>query len=122
MKIGVDLDATITAYPEFFSVFTKAMARKGHEIHIITNRPPGTEEFIAAELAEYRITYHVVKITREKADYILAEGISVLFDDMDEYFVDLPETVAVFKVRQHYNFDFADRKWRCSEKTAKFVE
>ena len=42
MKIGVDLDATITAYPEFFSAFTKAMARTGHEIHIITNRPPGS--------------------------------------------------------------------------------
>jgi len=42
MKIGVDLDATITAYPEFFGVFTKAIAEAGHEIHIITNRPTGT--------------------------------------------------------------------------------
>jgi hypothetical protein len=31
MKIGVNLDATITAYPEFFGVFTKAMARAGHK-------------------------------------------------------------------------------------------
>ena len=49
MKIGVDLDATITAYPEFFSVLTKAMAQAGHEIHIITNRPTGTEEFVATQ-------------------------------------------------------------------------
>lgn len=122
MKIGVDLDATITAYPEFFSVFTKAMAQAGHEIHIITNRPTGTEEFVAAELAEHHITYHSVKITRDKANYVMAEGISVLFDDMDEYFVDLPETVAVFKVRQHYNFDFNEKKWQCSPKTTRFVE
>ncbi len=112
MKIGVDLDATITAYPEFFSLFTKAMTDAGHEIHIITNRPPGTEEFVAEELAEYDITYQTIKITREKAGYITAQGISVLFDDMDEYFVDLPQEVAVFKVREHYNFDFEEKKWR----------
>ena len=120
--IGVDLDATITAYPEFFSTFTAAMAAAGHEIHVITNRPPGTEEFVAGELAGLGITYQAIHITRDKAAYIMAEGISVLFDDMDEYFAMLPASVAVFKVRQHYNFDFAEQKWLCSGKTTKLVE
>jgi len=122
MKIGVDLDATITAYPEFFSAFTQAMAAAGHQIHVITNRVPGTEDFVAQELARYGITWHVIHITRDKAAYILAEGISVLFDDMDEYFATLPETVAVFKVRQHYNFDFTQQKWLSPRKTTRLVE
>jgi hypothetical protein len=121
MKIGVDLDATITAYPEFFNAFTKAMTAAGHEIHVITDRPPGTEMFIAEQLGAYGITYHTIRIARDKAAYIIAEGISVLFDDMDDYFVGLPESVAVFKTREHYNFDFDDQKWRCSPKTTKIL-
>ncbi len=112
MKIGVDLDATITAYPAFFAAFTAAMSAAGHEIHVITNRVPGTEAFVGELLAEHGITYHVIHIARDKASYILREGISVLFDDMDEYFAMLPERVAVFKVREHYNFDFAEHRWR----------
>ncbi|HPD47005.1 MAG TPA: hypothetical protein P5279_09555 [Anaerohalosphaeraceae bacterium] len=122
MKVGVDLDATITAYPEFFSAFTAAMAAAGHEIHVITNRPPGTVDWIAGELEGYGITWHAIHITRDKAAYIMAEGISALFDDMDEYFATLPEEVAVFKVRQHYNFDFVEHKWLCPARTTRLVE
>jgi len=39
-------------------------------------------------------------------------GYFVLFDDVDHYFVELPEKVAVFKVRQKYNFDFSQKRWR----------
>lgn len=111
MRIGVDLDATISAYPSFFKVFTRAMAAAGCRIYIITDRPGGSEELVSAELADYGITYDVLKITSEKARFIMAEGIEVMFDDMDRYFADLPEQVAVFKVRQHYNFDFAKKRW-----------
>jgi hypothetical protein len=107
-KIAVDLDGTISEYPEFFKLFTKAMS---------TDRPPGTEEMVAEQLQSYGITHDVVKITSEKSEYILKEGITVLFDDMDQYFVDLPAEVAVFKIRQKYNFDFAHKKWINSDKT-----
>jgi len=119
MKIAVDLDATISAYPVFFELFTAAMAGAGCEIHIVTDRTPGTEVQIAGELEEYRITYHRITITRNKAGYILSQGISVLFDDTDEYFLTLPESVTVFKVREHYNFDFNEKKWLYSDKTGK---
>ncbi len=66
---------------------------------------------VAYELQRYGITYDVIKITSEKGQYILKEGIKVLFDDVDQYFRDLPEEVAVFKIRQKYNFDFAEKKW-----------
>lgn len=112
LKIGVDLDGTISEYPEFFKVFTKVMAEAGCKIYVITDRLPRTEEDIARELEAYGITYHVLKITADKGRYVTSEGISVLFDDRDVYFRELPEEVAVFKVRQKYNFDFERKEWK----------
>ena len=112
LKIGIDLDGTISEYPAFFKLFTKAAVDAGGIIYIITDRAPGTEAFVRAELESYGLTWHVLKITSEKSSYILHEGISVLFEDVDDYFVDLPPEVAVFKVRQQYNFDFVNKRWR----------
>ena len=111
LKIGVDLDGTISEYPEFFKLFTRVMAEAGCKIYVITDRMPGTEAAAAKELERYGITYDVLKITAEKAKYILDEGIGVLYDDVDEYFRDLPVEVAVFKIRQKYNFDFVHKMW-----------
>lgn len=112
IKIGVDLDGTISEYPQFFRVFTKAMAEAGCKIYVVTDRIPGTRGLVARELRQYGITYHAIKITSDKAGFLLDEGISVLFDDMDRYFLELPEEVAVFKIRQKYNFDFDGLTWR----------
>ncbi|MHC4622908.1 MAG: HAD family hydrolase [Planctomycetota bacterium] len=111
-KIGVDLDGTISEYPEFFRLFTKAMADAGCKIYIITDRMPDTEPQVQRELENYGLTYHAVKITSDKAGFIEDEGITVLFDDMDRYFRHLPEHVAVFKIRQKYNFNFERMIWR----------
>jgi hypothetical protein len=111
IKIAVDLDGTISEYPEFFKLFTKAMSQAGCQIYILTDRPPGTEDEVADQLRDYGITYQTIKITGHKSRYILKQGISVLFDDVDHYFLDLPAKVAVFKIRQKYNFDFAKKKW-----------
>jgi hypothetical protein len=40
IKIAVDLDGTISEYPEFFSFFTKAMAQAGCKIYVITTEFP----------------------------------------------------------------------------------
>jgi len=111
IKIAVDLDGTISEYPEFFKLFTKAMSQAGCKIYIVTDRPPGTEKNVTEQLQSYGITYETIEITGQKSEYILKEGIGVLFDDVDDYFVDLPAEVAVFKIRQKYNFDFAEKKW-----------
>jgi hypothetical protein len=111
MKIAVDLDGTISECPEFFKVFTRAMSRAGCRIYVVTDRPPESEDIIAEQLGGYGIKYDEIKITGEKGRYISEEGITVLFDDVDQYFVDLPEEVAVFKIRQKYNFDFVERRW-----------
>jgi hypothetical protein len=111
IKIGVDLDGTISEYPDFFCLFTGAMAQAGCRIYVITDRILGTEIQVAEELKSYKITYHVLKITSDKATFIVDEGITVLFDDMDRYFRALPPEVAVFKIRQKYNFNFDRMIW-----------
>ena len=111
IKIALDLDGTISEYPAFFKLFTKAMSQAGCKIYILTDRPPGTENQVADQLRGYGVKYDVIKITSQKSEYILNEGIAVLYDDTDEYFLDLPAEVAVFKIRQKYNFDFAQKKW-----------
>ena len=111
MKIALDLDNTITAYPLFFSLFSKAMKQVGCQIYIITNREPNTENEIKNELDKLKITYDFIKITANKADYILEQKINVFFEDTDEYFIDLPQEVLVLKIREAGNFNFEQRKW-----------
>jgi hypothetical protein len=119
MKIGIDMDDCITYSPEFFRLFTTAM--KGvAEIHIITNREqtPASEANTKDELQTLGIHYNHLKITGEKAKYILENDITVYFDDMDENILELPEKVTVFKIRESMNFDFEEHhKWVYSDKT-----
>jgi hypothetical protein len=121
MKIALDLDETITAHPEFFRALTAAMA-PAHEIHVVTDRPPGTEAEAAALLDRLGITYHVLKITADKHNYVLRTGIEAVFDDVDRYVQRLPETVAVFKVRDAGNFNFKTGRWLYDAYTGESVD
>ena len=118
LKIGIDLDDTITYCPSFFQLMTNAM-KDVAEIHIITNREqtPENEAEIRKELDELGIYYHHLVVTGNKAEYILENDISVFFDDTDEYFVNLPESVKVFKMREPWNFDFENHIWLYNDKT-----
>jgi hypothetical protein len=111
MKIGIDLDGTISDAPAFFAMFSKICSDAGHEIHIITDRVPGTEDAVARECQMYGITFHHIKITSDKASYIVRQKITVYFDDIDRYFLELPIEVTVFKIRNIYNFDVREQKW-----------
>jgi hypothetical protein len=121
MKIALDLDGTITASPAFFRALTAALA-PAHEIHVVTDRPPGTEAEVAAVLQQLGITYHVIKITADKHHYVLRAGIEAVFDDADRYVQRLPETVAVFKVRTADNFDFKAGRWLYDAWTGEAVD
>ena len=122
LKIGIDLDDTITYCKPFFSMMTNAM-QDMVEIHIITNREqtPENEVTIRKELDEFGIRYHHLAVTDSKAEYILREGITVFFDDTDEYFLSLPESVAVFKIREPWNFNFENHVWLYNDKTAQYI-
>ena len=112
MKIAIDLDNTITEYPEFFSLMTNAL-HSFAEIFIITNREKSirSRENIKDELEKMNIFYHHIIITSEKANFILENDINVFMDDTDEYFLELPENVCVLKIREPGNFDFGQKKW-----------
>jgi len=122
LKIGIDLDDTITYCKQFFSMMTNAM-QDMVEIHIITNREQAPENEIAIrkELDELGICYHYLAVIDKKAEYLLREGITVFFDDTDEYFLSLPESVTVFKIREPWNFDFENHKWLYNDKTGKLM-
>jgi len=113
VRIGIDLDDTITNAPKFFSLMTTAMKAVA-EIHIITNREQTDASRLNTEneLREIGIAYHHLAITGEKIEYIKQHGIEVFFDDMDENMVGLPASVTVFKIREEWNFDFDEMKWR----------
>jgi hypothetical protein len=119
MKIAIDLDATMTMYPRMFTVFAQALRSAGHIIYIVTDRVLGTESEVMAMLDDLEIGYDFVKITSDKASYIREQGIEVLFDDTDRYFLELPAEVAVLKVRGHYNFDYVERKWIYTEESGR---
>ena len=123
LKIGIDLDDTITYCSTFFSMMTNAM-KDMVEIHIITNREqtPESEVGIRKELDELGILYHRLVVTDNKAEYILEKGITVYFDDTDEYFLNLPESVTVFKIREPWNFDFENHVWLYTNETGKYIE
>lgn len=112
LRIGIDLDDTITYSPEFFSAMTRAMISTT-EIHIITNRErtAASRANTVQELEDLGVAYHHLEITADKAEYIGRHGITVYFDDTDDYFLQLPETVTVFKIREPWNFDFENCRW-----------
>ena len=122
LRIGIDLDDTITYCPSFFSMMTSTMQNMV-EIHIITNREqtPENEVAIRKELDELGIRYHHLAVTNKKAEYILREGITVFFDDTDEYFLSLPESVKVFKTREPWNFNFENHVWLNNDKTGQHI-
>ena len=124
IKIGIDIDNTITASRDsikFFSVLTNLLIDE-HKIYIITNRQPNSEQDVAEELDCLGIKYNEIVITKDKAEYILKEGITVLFEDTDEYFQHLPKSVLAFKIREEGNFNFTTHKWIGSRKTTEMID
>ena len=106
MRIGIDLDETISALPQWFSVLTKAVVSSGHEIHVITYREEGAEAAIVAELAQYGIEYtrlHVPGMTVDPATWKSALASELELDLMIE---DSPEVLAKMPPR-------TARLWLC---------
>ena len=121
LKIGIDLDNTITASKEskqFFSTLTTTMS--GVAIfYIITNREQTkkSRKETEQELEELDINYDELVITADKAKYVIDNEITIYFDDTDEYFANMPSSVTVFKIREPGNFDFEEKKWFYGDKT-----
>ena len=124
-KIGIDIDNTITASTEsvvFFALLTNALKDKA-DIYIITNRSTEENDIkeTKQELSQMDIYYDELIITPNKEKVIIEKGINIFFDDTDENFQNLPESVQVFKTREPMNFDFNDKKWVYGQKTGKMI-
>ena len=124
MKIAIDLDNTITASKqsiEFFSIMTNLLI-PDHRISILTNREPNTEQEIADELHVLGIDYSEIVITGKKAEYIREHGITIFFENEDEYFLELGEEITVLKIREDGNFSFAEKKWITSRRNSILID
>ncbi len=126
MKIAVDIDGCITEYPAVFAQLLEGMVPLArHRVYILTNREPGTEKEIANELAGYGIKPHMyaqIVITPDKADFIIKNGITLFFENTDEYFQKLPPSVCVMKVREDGNFNYETGKWIYGNKTGESID
>jgi len=121
-KIAINLD-TITASKqsiEFFEILTHLLIAE-YEIYILINREPNSEQDVANELDYLGIEYSEIVITDNKAEYIREQGITIFFENEDEYFVEIGEETTVFKLREDGNFDFSEKKWIGSTKTTKMI-
>ena len=87
MKIGIDLDSTITASREnieFFEILTHLLIPDlQYKIVILTSREPGTEQQVADELDYLGIEYSEIVITNQKALYIRDNKITIYFENED---------------------------------------
>lgn len=103
MRIGIDLDETISALPTWFAFLSKAVVSAGHEIHVITNREPGSESEVIAELAEHGVEYSKVHVPTTNVDPPswkgeLARGLELdlMIDDSPEALAKMPAKTARF--------------------------
>ena len=124
MKIAIDLDNTITADRNsalFFRIITHLLIPE-NDIIILTNRDESDRETTEQELSVLGIRCNKLILTANKAGYVLKNGINILFEDTDEYFLEIPESVTVFKIREEGNFSFSAKKWIGSKKTVKMID
>jgi hypothetical protein len=118
-NLGLDLDGTISESPEYFKMLTSIWPGK---IFIITYRRNFDEARNCVE--SFGITYDELILVDKmdgKAAVIAEKGVDVYYDDQPEMLHNVPENVQVFLVRNGGNFDFEDRLWIMSDRTAKLI-
>jgi len=125
LKIGIDLDNTITASFEslsFFLLLTESLKDKS-EIYIISDRESNKKTYdkTVDELDILGIHYDVLLLTSDKRREVIEKEINIFFDDTDEYFLEFPPNVTVFKIREDGNFNFQKKKWVGSTKTVEII-
>ena len=124
MKIAVDLDNTITADRnsiEFFRIITHLLIPE-NDIIIISDRDEADRKNIEKELSVLGIRHNKLILTANKAGYILKNGITIFFENTDEAFLEIPQSVTVFKIREDGNFSFSEKKWISSRQNSILID
>ena len=99
LRVGIDIDETITAEPELFACLSQALVKAGHQVHILTFRGPHLKDETEKFLKELGIEYpglhmgeHYVDLEL-KASWAKQLNLDVVFEDRVEVLDNLPETV-----------------------------
>lgn len=118
-SLGIDIDGCVDEAPLFFKVLTHSWPGKIFVISFRSDRAKAE-----AYLAQFKIRYDeliLVPSFEAKAEVIREKGILVFFDDQPEVLKHIPAETNVLLFRNEGNFDFEDRRWMFSVKTAKLV-
>lgn len=94
MRIALDIDNNITAFPDFFVQFTRAMQEAGHEVGILTARLSHEKNQIAQDLHDMGIVPNFLITKPDEYDGKVSDGtfkgvvcnemgIEILFDDFE---------------------------------------
>ena len=103
MNIGIDLDHTITDFPEFFAFLSGVLRDGGHRVYVVSFRDPADLDKSKAEVASYGISCDEVYHPRDGEDIPVFKArmareleLDAFFDDMPEAFAEMPPSVKRF--------------------------
>lgn len=101
MKIGIDIDGTITAIPLLFKIMTAALRKEGHQVFIVTFRNKAHRKETLIDLKELGIEYDKLIMGTHVANYPWKAKQVVKFE-LDAFFEDSAEVIEeIKKVRPH---------------------
>ncbi len=119
VNLGLDLDGLLDEATDFFKLLAKIWPGN---VVIISFRDD--VEKAEADLKQLGIEYDeliLVDSFDAKATVIANKNVGVYFDDQPEMLKNIPEGVHVLLYRNGGNFDFDDRLWLFSDRTAKLI-
>lgn len=104
MKVGIDIDETITEVPWFFKSLCEGLKKDGHEIFILTFRHPDMKEDTEKMLKDMSINYDKIFYGEGLLDYKLKAKIvddnliNVMIDDNPEVLKAMPISVTCLQM------------------------
>ena len=104
MNVGLDIDGTITAEPEMFSILSRGLKEKGHNVYILTFRHEEYRDSTEAELKEMGIVHDGLYMGENIIDLALKAKIAkelnldILFEDNEDVLRTMPKSVRCISV------------------------
>jgi hypothetical protein len=100
MKIGLDLDDTISRLPDLFSILCTAMVSAGHEVHILAYRDANRRAETEQELRNQKVNFTEIHLPSEDDDLVPWKTtvatrleLDLMIDDSPEVLSHLPKTI-----------------------------
>lgn len=119
VSLGFDLDGLLDEATDFFKLLARIWPGN---VVVISYRSDYAKA--KADLERLGIEYDELVLVDSfdaKADVIAERNIEVYFDDQPEMLKNIPEGVHVMLYRNGGNFDFDDKLWLFSDRTAKLI-